>query len=133
MKGTREFVREMFLTALGAFVFVIVSGCSDTQPKGRENADGNNPLGFTRDIKEVFSRYCFECHGAEHKEAELDLRTVKSILTGGESGAAIVPGKPDESILFDMVHDGHMPPEGELPGAIDIERIRRWIALGARP
>ena len=79
------------------------------------------------------AKYCFECHGVEHKEAELDLRTVESILAGGESGAAIVPGKPEESLLFEMIHDEQMPPEGKMPGADDIERIRQWIASGAKP
>ena len=117
-----------FTTLATLLALVLGVGCGK-----KASSDSESPLGFARDIKDIMARYCFECHGAEHKEAELDLRTVKSILNGGESGAAIVPGKPDESILFDMVHNGHMPPEGELPGAIDIERIRRWIALGARP
>ena len=99
----------------------------------KASSDIESPLGFARDIKDIMARYCFECHGVEHQEAELDLRTVESILAGGESGAAIVPGKPDESILFEMIHDEHMPPEGKMPGADDIERIRQWIASGAKP
>ena len=109
-------------------VLVLGVGCGK-----KASPDGNNPLGFARDIRGIMARYCFECHGVENKEAELDLRTVESILAGGESGPAIVPGKPEESILFEMIHDGHMPPEGKLPGADDIERIRQWIASGAQP
>jgi len=89
--------------------------------------------GFAKDIEGIVSKYCFECHGAENQEADLDLRTVDSILTGGESGPAIVPGNPEQSILLDMIHDEHMPPEGEVLTASDIELVRLWIVSGAQP
>ena len=99
----------------------------------KASSNDETSLGFARDIKNIMARYCFECHGVEHKEAELDLRTVESILAGGERGAAIVPWKPEESILFEMIHDEQMPPEGKMPRADDIERVRQWIASGAKP
>ena len=117
-----------FTTLAALLAMVLGVGCGK-----KASPDGESSLGFARDIKGILSKFCFECHGVEHKEAELDLRTVESILVGGESGAAIVPGKPDESILFEMIHDEQMPPEGKMPGADDIERIRQWIASGAKP
>ncbi|MDE2681780.1 MAG: hypothetical protein OSB29_10540 [Verrucomicrobiota bacterium] len=117
-----------FTTLAALLALVLGVGCGK-----KASPDGESSLGFARDIKGVLSKFCFECHGVEHQEAKLDLRTVESILAGGESGAAIVPGKPEESILFEMIHDGHMPPEGKLPGAADIERIRQWIVSGAQP
>ncbi len=117
-----------FATLAALLTLVLGVGCGK-----KASSDGESPLGFARDIKGIMSRYCFECHGVEHKEAELDLRTVESILAGGESGPAIVPGKPDESILFEMIHDKQMPPEGKMPGVDDIERVRQWIASGAKP
>jgi len=55
------------------------------------------------------------------------------VTTGGESGPAIVPGKPDESLLYQRVHEGSMPPDekGRLT-ASEIAAIRRWIEGGAR-
>ena len=117
-----------FTTLAALLALVLGVGCGK-----KASSDGERPLGFARDIKGIMARFCFECHGVEHKEAELDLRTVESILAGGESGPAIVPGKPEESLLFEMIHDGHMPPEGKMPGADDIEQIRQWIASGAKP
>ena len=117
-----------FTTLAALLVMVLGVGCGK-----KASPDGESSLGFARDIKVIMAKFCFECHGVEHREAELDLRTVESILAGGESGAAIVPGKPEESILFEMIHDEHMPPEGKMPGADDIERVRQWIASGARP
>ena len=117
-----------FTTLVALLVMVLGVGCGK-----KASPDGESALGFARDIKGILSKFCFECHGVENKEAEFDLRTVESILAGGESGPAIVPGKPDESILFEMIHDEQMPPEGKMPGADDIERVRQWIASGAKP
>ena len=129
MNGILKFVCKEFVASLCSLLILMTIGCSDKQPLPNDE----NALGFDRDIKEVMSKFCFECHGIEATEAGLDLRTLESILSGGESGPAIVPGQPDKSILFDMIHNEHMPPEGELLGTDDIERIRKWIASGARP
>jgi hypothetical protein len=117
-----------FTTLAALLALVLGVGCGK-----KASSDGESTISFARDIKGIMARYCFECHGVEHQEAELDLRTVESILAGGESGPAIVPGKPDESILFKMIHDEQMPPEGKMPGADDIKRVRQWIASGAKP
>jgi hypothetical protein len=119
-----------FTTFAALLALALGVGCGK---KEEPPPDGESHLGFARDIKGIMAKYCFECHGVKHQEAELDLRTVESILAGGESGAAIVPGKPDKSILFEMIHDEQMPPEGKMPGADDIERVRQWIASGAKP
>ena len=129
MKGIREYVRKNFVAGFYILLTLLTIGCSDKQPP----PDHESPLGFARDIREVMSKFCFECHGIEAMEAGLDLRTLESILSGGESGPAIVPGQPDKSILFDMINNEHMPPEGELLGADDIEQIRKWIVSGAHP
>src|SRR5262249_35582599 len=53
---------------------------------------------------------------------------------GGDSGPAVVPGKPDDSLLVRAVRYEHdsvrMPPKGKLPDA-DVARLTRWVALGA--
>ena len=133
MKGIWKLARRGFFARLCSLSAVITLSCSDKQSETKPSPDGKSHLGFAQDIREVMSKYCFECHGIKSKEAKLDLRTLESILSGGESGPAIVPGHPDKSILLDMIHNEHMPPEGKLLGAADIERIRKWIASGARP
>ncbi len=52
-------------------------------------------------------------------------------MKGGESGAVIVPGKPDESLLWEHVSDESMPPEHPLPAA-EKTRLKQWIADGAK-
>ena len=81
---------------------------------------------------------CVVCHGARHKEADLDLRTVESILKGGKSGAVVVPGKPDESLILKRIHAKDMPPPKELIRAgvrpmesSEITLLAKWIEQGA--
>lgn len=90
------------------------------------------PLTYEKDIRPIFRAHCFDCHGAsEELKGGLDLRLVRLMKRGGDSGAAIVPGKPDESYLLDRIRSGEMPPgEGRVPDA-EIETMQRWIAAGA--
>ena len=111
------------------FPALFVLGCSDRYHVLAEE----RPLGFSGDIKDIMAQFYFECHGAENTESGLDLRTIESMLKGGESGPVLVPGKPEESLLFKMIHQGKMPPDGQMPGKGDIERVRKWIVSGAQP
>ncbi len=128
MKLFRHVFRARSLAGLCGLSTLMSPGCLE-----REGTPGGDSPGFAPDIERILSRFCFECHGKKHQEAELDLRTREAILAGGESGPAIVPGHPEESLLLDMIHDEHMPPEGELLKESEIDQVRRWIAAGARP
>jgi mono/diheme cytochrome c family protein len=86
----------------------------------------------------ILLRRCTVCHGARVQEAQLDLRNKAAILRGGKSGPAIVPGKPDESLLIKKIRAGEMPPLTRLievsikpiePAETDV--VARWIAQGA--
>lgn len=87
---------------------------------------------FEKDIRPIFREFCFDCHGAAEKpEAALDLRLVRFMLKGGESGPAIDPGDPQASYLLDRVKSGEMPPgEAHLPPE-KITILEQWIKQGA--
>jgi hypothetical protein len=57
-------------------------------------------LSFEENIRPLLQSRCFRCHGDKTHKAGLDLTTAAGILKGGESGPAVVLGKPDESPLF---------------------------------
>ena len=59
----------------------------------------DRPVSFTSDIRPVFENTCWKCHGGAIQLSKLDLRTREAALKGGQKGAAIVPGKADESRL----------------------------------
>src|SRR5262249_49193839 len=88
---------------------------------------------FQDDIRPLLQAKCLRCHSDKAHKGDLDLRTADGIRKGGETGAVIVAGKPDESLLFEKVQSGKMPPgKKERLGETEVETIRRWIAGGAR-
>ncbi len=67
---------------------------------------------------------------AGEEKGGLDLTRRASALTGGETGAAIVPGQPEDSLLIDKVAEGEMPPNGPLSKE-QVAVVRAWIESGA--
>ena len=90
------------------------------------------PVSFYADVSPILDEYCVDCHGADEPEAQLELTTVSSVLSGGDGGPAVEPGKPDSSLLWEMVSEEHMPPKGPRPSREERELIRLWIAGGAK-
>jgi mono/diheme cytochrome c family protein len=92
---------------------------------------------FNAKIRPLLAKKCLACHGADPAEikSSLDLRTREAALRGGESGApAIVPGRPDESLLYQAVkwERLEMPPkENDRLSNEEVEFLRRWIQAGA--
>src|SRR5579875_3848286 len=87
---------------------------------------------FESDILPLLQAKCLRCHGEKAKKAELDLRTRAGILKGSESGPVVQPGKPQESLLYEMVRSGKMPPGKTAKfDPKEVETIRRWISSGA--
>jgi cytochrome c553 len=90
-------------------------------------------LSFEKDIRPIFKTHCFQCHGEEGvKKGDLDVRLTRFLLQGGESGAAIQPGKPEESPLLQLVRKGEMPKGKTHLSEANIATIQQWIAEGAR-
>jgi len=89
---------------------------------------------FEQRIRPVLVRHCYECHSAAASQVRgglrLDFRG--GARTGGESGAAIVPGRPDNSLLLDALRyqSFEMPPAGKLPDRV-IADFEQWIRKGA--
>ncbi|AMV40397.1 Planctomycete cytochrome C [Planctomyces sp. SH-PL62] len=78
----------------------------------------------------VLANSCVRCHGADAKKGGLDLSTRASTLEGGDSGPAVEPGKPEESLLVEKVEGGEMPPKTPLKPD-EVEALRAWVASGA--
>jgi hypothetical protein len=89
---------------------------------------------FENRIRPVLVEHCYECHSEKAKKLKgglrLDLRD--TLRRGGDTGPAIVPGKPDESLLIEAVrYDSlEMPPKGKLPERV-IADLETWIRKGA--
>ena len=88
---------------------------------------------FESQVRPLLAEQCHTCHGAEKQKASLRLDSREAILLGGETGPALVPGKPESSLLLTAVKqtgDLQMPPKGKLTDA-QIAVLEKWVALGA--
>src|SRR5947207_2417171 len=91
------------------------------------------PPTFEKDIRPILKAHCFECHGEGEKlKGGLDLRLRRLILQGGDDGPVIVPGKPDRSPLYKLVHSGEMPKRDKKLTREQVALIKQWIATGAK-
>ncbi len=92
---------------------------------------------FTLRVLPLLKEKCFGCHATDPDDLKGDysIDSREALLKGGESGeTSIVPGKPDESVLYKAVlWDGYeMPPkENDKLTTVQTEYIRQWIELGA--
>src|SRR5690349_3572998 len=73
---------------------------------------------FEAKVRPVLVGQCVKCHGPGAAKSNLRLDSRAGVLAGGDQGPAVVPGKPDESLLVAAVrHDDglKMPPSSKLP------------------
>lgn len=112
----------------------LFTACSPSAPPS-PNPGATDPgsLSFSTHIRPLFARACFECHGLEATESGLDLRSVAAMLSGGESGPALLPGDPEESLLYELIHDEQMPPDGPPLTSSERKLVADWIKSGAQP
>src|SRR5579871_925022 len=94
----------------GAFDPAPIGFAAETSPSAEEF--------FENEIRPLLVARCFKCHGEGKAQGGLKLTSRNSVMTGGENGAAAVPGKPDESRLIRAIRyddvDLQMPPDGKL-------------------
>ncbi|MCR9201775.1 MAG: hypothetical protein NXI04_24275 [Planctomycetaceae bacterium] len=95
---------------------------------------------FDKDIAPIFRANCVACHNRTKREGDFIIEDVVSILKGGGSGDVVVPGKPDDSYLYNVaarVEESYMPP---LPNTVQAKALtpeqvgllRQWILEGAK-
>jgi hypothetical protein len=95
-------------------------------------AEGLPAPRFETDVRPILKAHCWHCHGEETDvQGKFDARLARSILQGGESGPSIVTGKHAESLLYQRIAAGEMPPGKKPLSAAQVEVIARWIDAGA--
>ena len=88
---------------------------------------------FESQIRPLLIEKCLECHNAEKQSGGLRLDSRDSILKGGDSGAAMIPGDPAGSRFIQAIrYDGdlQMPPENPLSDD-QKKLLTHWVELGA--
>ncbi len=103
------------------------------QEKAEAPAEADAPVSFAKQVLPILQRKCQGCHQPAKAKGKLVLTSHEAMVKGGETGAGIEPGKPDESLLIDNVSGEKplMPPVGPPLSADEIALVSRWVAEGA--
>lgn len=125
------------------WLFVILSALFVDSAWGEDAPNAKGPLTpeqtefFEKKIRPVLVKHCYQCHSQEAEAANqlkggLLLDSREGTLTGGDSGPAVEPGKPDETLLLEALRYDtfKMPPKGKLPDNV-IADFEAWVKMGA--
>src|SRR5262245_2500861 len=113
------------LSCLGVLVLASGAWAADVKaPSASEAAQ----LG--KDLLALFQSRCLKCHGAEKPKARLILTGLEGVARGSENGPVVAPGMPGESVLWQVVREGKMPPKAPLTPE-EKRLVHRWIEAGA--
>lgn len=127
------------------FAGVLMASIAAAEEKAVKKADADpesKPTTWHADVAPIFKKLCVGCHGGtrtagKKPKGDLNLETLDLALKGGEEGDDIVPGKPDESLLYLLITGKEkpvMPPrnKGKITSE-EIAVIRAWIEGGCTP
>lgn len=114
---------------------LLIGACSSLLLVTLASADDAGTL-FEHAVAPVLSAKCVACHQAGNAKGNFDLSTQQGMLRGGEAGAGLVPGKPDDSPIYSrsVPHEGQrpeMPEKGEVLTEVEAAALRSWIEQGA--
>src|SRR5258708_22363942 len=91
-------------------------------------------VSFGKDIRPILESSCIKCHGRGRSKGDFQLDTRETLLKGGATGSAVVPGKSEESYLIELVSgidpDNVMPKKGKKLTRQEIGLLRAWIDQG---
>ncbi|MDG2123321.1 MAG: hypothetical protein P8J87_06480 [Verrucomicrobiales bacterium] len=100
-------------------------------------AGAAEPVSYYDDVRPLFQAKCHGCHQPAKAKGNYVMTDFAKMLAGGEEGAAIVAGEPDESYLVVEITPGEdgeaeMPKKEEALHEVEIAMVRRWIEEGAK-
>jgi len=119
----------LFALSLAATAAALTPLAAHAQPSAAEQETF-----FEQKVRPLLVRHCTECHGDKKQEGDVRLDSGVAVRRPTSSGAPVVPGKPDESRLLQVIaykdDDTQMPPAGKLPDD-EIAILKTWVETGA--
>jgi len=110
----------------------LLAGLAGSRADDTPEDSARNLQFFETRVRPLLAERCFGCHGDQKAKGGLRLDGLRSILSGGESGPAVVPGQPDASLLIDAVRyrSFEMPPDRQLSPE-EVQVLVEWVQRGA--
>lgn len=137
----RQMLNTLCLSAI--LLSSAVSSAQEAKPAAGviqpEAVNLGRPVDFDKDIVPILENNCIACHNLGQAESKLNLEKHDTTMKGGKRGAAIVPQKPDESLLYLVAARAKGPVMPPLPNKVDAKALtpkelgtlRQWIIEGA--
>jgi len=128
---TRRLTSACWGSVFFSCLVAIAPGADAASPEAPDASQKTAKIVFETDIRPIFKAMCFQCHGeeAEH-QGGLDVRLVRLLITGGDSGPAIHQNSPEKSLLWQKIAADEMPAAEKKLSASQKELIRKWIEAG---
>ena len=121
-------LRNCLLVGLFLFFAIAFRAAAAEQPDTREAE-----AFFESKIRPILVERCQGCHGSEKQKGNLRLDSLAAMVAGGDGGPALMAGKPEESLLIEVIgyaSDLKMPPKSKLPQQ-EIALLTEWVKRGA--
>src|SRR5579872_2733133 len=116
----QKLLRSWWLPSAAVFVAFAVPAAAQRAPL------------FKSEILPILEKNCVKCHSGDQRMAGLDLTSFAGMMQGSSSGPVIAPGKPDRSLLMQLVEKDQMPVGGKLTAA-EKQTLRAYIEQGRFP
>ena len=122
--------RSKFTIHLAVYLLCLVAWVSFVTA---DNHGAEAPVSYHSQIVPILKRSCQGCHHPGDPNGDLIVTTYTDLKRGGMAGEAIIPGKPDNSLLIELISGDEpaMPQNQEPLSAEEVEMLRRWILEGA--
>ena len=130
-------VRHLLLAACAAAVVAGSALAADPNPEPPAPKPEPKPpaaVDFRGEVWPIIKRKCVSCHNPTKRDGALDMSTRQTMLKGGHSGAAFVPGNVEKSLMIELIEFDEMPPRKEKKPRVtpdELKKLQAWIAAGA--
>ena len=133
-------IKFTILASLATLICSSAAIADELKPITAEAVALGRPVEFERDVYPILEANCIACHNVTVSEGDLVLENIAAILKGGGTGPAVVPEKPDESLLLKLASRGEEPVMPPMPNDRQAKELnpnqlgilRQWIIEGAK-
>ncbi len=132
-----EMISLAVVSTLGASL--LTAGAADVDVSKLPPAASKKGVTYAADIKPIFEKSCFKCHGAEKQKGKLRVDSLEAVLKGGEDSKIVEAGNSAKSSVLAAIArlgdpDEAMPPEGKGDPLTkeQVGLVRAWIEQGAK-
>ena len=88
---------------------------------------------YSSEIQPIFNSRCTNCHSGSDAEEDLSLTSYNNLMNGGDSGDVVIPYDHANSLLWQYINSGFMPPGTNDLTDSQVDLIAEWINEGALP